>query len=101
MRAEALLGGSHSGPEKRWWGPGLERCWWRWGDWGVLCRQSTGLANELDVQVRGREEPRIIPNIWFEKLADGGGTFTRLREKAACGKGRNEEFCSSHVRFDC
>lgn len=39
---------------------------------GVFCRQSTGLANELDVGGRGREEPRVIPKLWSEKLADGG-----------------------------
>lgn len=59
----------------------------------MFCRQSTGLANELDVQVRGREEPRIIPNLWFEKLADGGGTICKTKRKGGLlGSGEMKSF---------
>lgn len=30
-----------------------------------------GLGDEVGVGLSGREEPRIILNVWFEKLADG------------------------------
>lgn len=65
---------------------GLERCRWRWRDWGVFCRQSTGLADELDVGGRGREEPRVIPKLWFEKLADGG-TICKPKRKGGLWEG--------------
>lgn len=71
----------------------MERCWWRWGPWGVFCRQSTGLAHTLDVQVGGREEPRRTPNLWFEKPADGGGTICKTkRKRRLVGRGETKSF---------
>lgn len=66
----------------------------------MFCRQATGLANALDVEVRGREEPRIIPNLWFEKLVDVV-LLARLREKEVYAKGRNSQFRSGQAGFDC
>lgn len=67
-----------------WWRPDLERRRGRWRDEGVFCRQSTGLGNELDVRIRG--EPRLIPNSWFEKLADGG-TILKTKRKGGLWEG--------------
>lgn len=71
----------------------MDRGWWRQGPWGVFCRQSTGLATAQDVQVRGREEPRIIPNLWFETLADGGGPICKTKRKRwLVGRGAMKSF---------
>lgn len=46
----------------------------------MFCSPSTGLANELDVGVRGRREPMVILNLRFEKLVDDGTTCKTKRE---------------------
>lgn len=51
------------------------------GETGVMFhRRSAGLASELDVEVRCRDEPRIIPNLWYGKTAAGGTTCKTKRE---------------------
>lgn len=46
----------------------------------MFCSPSTGLANELDVGIRGRGEPMVILNLRFEKLVDDGTTCKTKRE---------------------
>lgn len=52
----------------------------------VFCGQATGLANELDVGVRSREESMAIPNLWFGKLADGD-TIRKTEKKGGLREG--------------
>ena len=59
-----------------------DRQQWGWGSSGIqdfFLKQSVGLADELDVECKGKEGIRVTSGFWFEQLS--GWEYHSLRLK--------------------